>query len=630
MMNSRTFTFLCVFLIGLAASNNVPAVYSGISEQKPSKLFFWKESRLAIRTSEGEIFLLSPDEKYLLLDNFRGAPHPTASGLHFDFKYPDLNGVIYFGIMSPDSRYSTPVFLGKTVEIRNGKADLNLDLLRGRYDISDWEKEGTIHLGFRVVNDSGVMLFEGRTRLSGSGPFEMADHLLEGPFINRVRYDGATISFDTNRPLIATILVNDQQFSSPEVSTHHEIQLSDLYPNMDYIYTLQAGSYEASYTLHTTPYPGSRQSFTFAYASDSRSGAGGGERSMFGVNSYMLRRVATVAAAENARFLQFTGDMISGYRNTPGTVELEYSNWKKAVEPYAHYFPVITGMGNHEALGKVFRKDNQWIFVDGFPYETHSAEAVYARQFVNPLNGPVSEDGAEYDPNPDTTDFPSYSENVFYYIYDNAAVVVMNSNYWYAPSIRSSPESGGNLHGYIMDNQLAWLSSTLDKLTKNSSIDHIFVTQHTPIFPNGGHVSDDMWYGGDNTPRPTIAGKPLPQGIIERRDAYLALLLKHHKVLAVLTGDEHNYNRLLLNEDMDIYPPDWDKPRLKITRPLWQINNGAAGAPYYGQETTPWMDHLKAFSTQNAVVLFDIKDRRVYMRVINPDTLELIDDTALR
>ena len=126
-------------------------------------------------------------------------------------------------------------------------------------------------------------------------------------------------------------------------------------------------------------------------------------------------------------------------------------------------------------------------------------------------------------------------------------MVVLNSNYWFTPSVAASPESGGNLHGYLMDQQIAWLEKTLGEIERNKTIDHVFLTVHTPLFPNGGHVGDAMWYGGNNTPRATVAGKPVAKGIIERRDDLLALIQKHPKVLAVLTGDEHNYNRTRLD-----------------------------------------------------------------------------------
>ena len=88
-----------------------------------------------------------------------------------------------------------------------------------------------------------------------------------------------------------------------------------------------------------------------------------------------------------------------------------------------------------------------------------------------------------------------------------------------------------------------------------------------------------MWYGGNNAPRATVAGKPVAKGIIERRDDLLTLIQKHPKVLAVFTGDEHNYNKTRLDATVPIYPPNWDKPKVELKRPFWQINNGAAGAP---------------------------------------------------
>lgn len=251
--------------------------------------------------------------------------------------------------------------------------------------------------------------------------------------------------------------------------------------------------------------------------------------------------------------------------------------------------------------------------------------------FVNPENGPEGEDGNSYDPDASTIDFPSYKENVFYYTYDNMAMIVLNSDYWYAPSLSNETSSSGGLHGYLMDNQLDWLRSTLKILEADKNIDHIFVTQHTPVFPNGGHSNDDMWYGGDNEKRPYINGIPVKKGIIERRDEYLDILINESKkVLAVLTGDEHNYNRLLLTDKVKIHPDDYPHPKVKVSRPIYQINNGASGAPYYGQEILPWSEHTKAFSVENAVCLFYVNGKKVSMTVINPDTLNEIDEIDLR
>jgi 3',5'-cyclic AMP phosphodiesterase CpdA len=305
---------------------------------------------------------------------------------------------------------------------------------------------------------------------------------------------------------------------------------------------------------------------------------------------------------------------------------LEYANWKRSVEPFACYFPFVAAFGNHESLMYYFRHGDKRAIIDRFPFETKSAEAIFARNFVNPSNGPRSEDGASYDTDPNAVNFPPYDENVFYYSYANISMISLNSDYWFSPTIERAPEIGGNLHGYLMDNQLLWLKSALEKLEGDENIDHVFVTLHTPILPNGGHVEDDMWYNGNNSFRPYVAGEPVDKGIIERRDQLLDLLMNYStKVVAALTGDEHNYNRLRLTGDVQIYLDDYKGDHLTEFRPIWLINNGAGGAPYYGKEDTPWMSWLEVFSTQNAVVFFHVDGESITVEVINPDTMELID-----
>ena len=331
-------------------------------------------------------------------------------------------------------------------------------------------------------------------------------------------------------------------------------------------------------------------------------------------------------------FMQFTGDMITGYNSNMEETKLEYANWKRSIEPFAHYLPVIAAMGNHEVLMNIYfdPETNIQINIDKFPFNTASSEIAYANEFVNPKNGPKSEDGASYDPSPDTDDFPSYEENVFYYTYDNVAVVVMNSNYWYAPSTQFVQFVSGNIHGYIMDNQMKWLGETINKLEKDENIDHIFVTQHTPFFPNGGHTRDDMWYSGNNDYRAVVAGKRVSKGIIERRDELLDIIVnKSNKVRAILTGDEHNYCKTEIGPETNRYPEVYLPNKIELSRTIYQINNGAAGAPYYAQETTPWTPFTTGFTTQNAVVYFHIDGNNVMMEVLNPDTLEKVDELKL-
>jgi len=626
----KTSTLSISLLLAFSSSHaiNIPALHPNIVEKNGRLVFvngYQKHPAKPVKTE-------------YTLKQLVGNPFGTNSGIKFNFGR--LNGKLYYGFIKPeDGHYPQPIFYKRAAHIKNGHAHIDiLSNLDGKYDMIAWKKTGRGTLGYRVVNEKGTILYDGKLAFTGKSPFQInAASIIEGPFVNLAKnghfHNTIRVSFETLKKTTATLVAGNTSKSRPTPATHHEITLTGLVPDTDYVYTVETRSgkhrYSESYRFKTAPTPGRRKPFIFAYASDSRSAQGGGERNIEGTNAYMMKKIGALVRFKGAAFMQFTGDMINGYLNSVEQTKVEYRNWKRAIEPFAHEMPIVAGMGNHEAVIHQFKGR---FSVDSFPYETKSAEAVFASQFVNPTNGPQSEDGAAYDPNPNRQDFPSYKENVFYYIYDNVAMIVLNSDYWYAPSLKYYPETGGNLHGYLMDKQLEWLETTVTALDVSKNIDFIFVTHHTPAFPNGGHVKDDMWYSGDNAPRAVVKhsadGKNLIQrGIIEQRDKYLKILMKSKKVIGFLTGDEHNFNFLKLDKKVNIYPDGWDKEDIRKRqdfRPLYQINNGAAGAPYYAQEQTPWSQHVESFTTQNAVVFFHVHGKSIEMEVLNPDTLDTI------
>lgn len=602
----------------------VPSVYSAISVDMDGNIML---------NLGGMSYALNEVASDLTMDNIMGDPQAATNGIYFDFKNSVKNGTLYYGLINyEDTKYPLPVYFRSPVMILDGKAFINIQTLKGRYDMTGWVEKKKGILGYRVVNELGEFLYDGRIGFKADNLLSIDTTIIEGPFINLLSHESVTFSFKTNIPVRAEVEVAGKIFADPAETTDHEIQAYGLNENTNYIYTVHYGTNQETYTFTTAPNPGSRTAFTFAYASDSRSGQGGGERDLKGANAYIMKKIVALAAYEKCAFMQFTGDLITGYKIDPNQIRLEYANWKRAIEPWARHFPVVAGIGNHEATIYYWAlPGGDFYSIDKFPFDKASTEAIFAENFVNPLNGPDSEDGAYYDPNKRNTDFPSYKENVFYYIYDNIAMVVLNSDYWYSPSTSHVSETGGNIHAYIMDNQLEWLRGTLDTFEKDENIDHVFITAHTPFFPNGGHVNDDMWYGGNNEFRPYISGKPVQKGIIERRDELLDIIVnKSKKPVAILTGDEHNYCKTQISSDTDIYPPGWDKPRLELKRSIYQVNNGAAGAPYYAQEITPWTPHTTGFTTQNALVLFHIDGESVSVEVVNPDTLDKVDEFELR
>ncbi len=606
-----------------AQEADIPAVYPQLSRDPQGLLQIEIGGvRVPMRQSEPEHDL----------QQFRRPPVATAKGLEFDFGGSTLSGTLFYGLIDPDdSRHPLPVYFHSSEPIVGGRASIDLGRLSGRYDMTGWEKSGHGTLGFRVVRADGMLLHDGKADFAKTADgFASVPTLVEGPFVNLLDHQGATLRFEFDRPQEAWVEIGGKRFDSPSQRLH-ELAISGLEPDSLYEYVLHHGGFAWRFSLRTAPRPGSRAPFTFAYASDSRSGNGGGERDFYGTNAYIMKKIAALAVHEGAVFMQFTGDLINGYAEHHQEMRLQYANWKRAVEPFWHHMPIYAGMGNHEALNFYFIDSERYVMIDQFPFADHSAESLFAEQFTNPTNGPESEDGAWYDPRPRQADFPSYSETAFHYRYDNVAVVSLNSDYLYAPTLAETPESGGNLHGYLMDRQMEWLAQTLKAYQQDPTIDHIFVTQHTPAFPNGGHMADDMWYNGNNAHRPVVAGQPAREGIIQRRDQYLELLVNQTpKVAAILTGDEHNYNRLHLGPGVNIYPPDYPHAKIELSRPLLQINNGAAGAPYYAQETGPWSEHVRGFSTQNALVFFHVHGPSIEVEVLNPVTLERVDAYTLR
>ena len=625
--------FLSIYLIINAQTEakhqiykQIPIVYSNIIPDDSGNIVF----------SNAKLSNLNP---FYVLGNIRINPKGSEKGIVFDFQNTDFKGFIYYGLLSKEPpKYPQTVFFNSNSPIRKGKAEINIAELKGRYDIAGWEETGKAKLGYRITNYYGKIIYDGKINIEGTGPFKTGISIIEGPFVNRVSEHSVHISFITNEPCSPYVEVNGKEYRSPNKMMNmkgeliHEIKIDHLSPATAYKYIVHFGDNKESHAFLTSPLPGTRKPFVFAFTSDSRAGQGGGERDIYGTNAYVMKKMAALALKTEVAFFQFTGDMIDGYSSSISETNLQYANWKRNVEPFWHYIPFNIGMGNHEALVNIFDDGTKYgVQVDKWPFKTSSAERIFADNFVNPTNGPVSEDDSDYDPKPNQQDFPSYDENVFYYTYDNVAMVVLNSNYWYAPSTSSIRETGGNPHGYIMDNQLEWLKETIENFDKNSNIDHVFVTIHTPAFPNGGHAGDDMWYNGSNSVRPTVAGRPVEKGIIQRRDEFLDIIInKSDKVVALLCGDEHNYSRLKLTNKTEIYPEYYSWKKIKISRPFWQITNGSAGAPYYGQQQLPWSESVEKFSTQYALMLFYVDGNKITLKVINPDTLEDIEEVILK
>jgi len=618
-----------IFSLYAQPAAGIPQVYANLS--------YAEDSSLLARKPDGSTLNLIRKGARFTLSGVSPIAAADKDGLRLQFRAARLKGgrITYGLIPYQEHTYATAVLRFTANIDSSGSAFLNIRRdLRDGYDHTGWQRSGRGVIGYRLTDAQGNLVYEGKQAFAAAPDGHIAPRptLLRGPFLSCQTHNSIIIWYETSEPVLTHIELpeNNRSWISGKPVVRHEQRIDELLPDHRYNYEIRLDGQAYRFHFRTAPAPGAQTPFTFAYASDSRSGYGGGERNVYGANAQIMSRISALAAREGAAFVQFTGDLADGYASQPDDIRLQLTNWIQAVEPFWHYLPFNVGMGNHESLGWATPEGR--VAIDGFPYESHSGEAVFGELFVNPLNGPASEDGAAYDPNPTQDgDFPPYAENVFYYAYGNTAMVVLNSDYWYAPSLKQNAFMGGNLHGYIMDQQLAWLRQLLAQMEQDPRIDHIFVTLHTPPFPNGGHRGDCMWYDGDNTFRPWVAGKPVEKGIIERRDELLDLCANQSsKVIGFLCGDEHNYNRMRVDNNTPRYPDNWTKPRLTLRRPLWQFINGAAGAPFYAQQQLPWSAAVAGFTVQNALCLFDIAGQEVWLRVINPDTLETIDRVQVR
>ena len=607
----------------IGALPEIPAVLSSLSYNSAGQLVLEKNGQQLVDLEKKDAYSLP---------QMLGEPTGTATGIALDFRDAEFNGSIAYGPYNEAPEFPTVAFLAKGVKVQNGKALLEIKTaFTGPNDFMKLQGSGHGIVGYRVSNADGRIIYEGRVAFEGAGPYRVLPTIIEGPFVNEVSAAGCVISFETQVPIVATISVDGKTFRDDAAATHHEITLDGLQPAKSYTYTITYGTRECRRMFATAPTPGTRKAFTFAFASANRATTGGGERDFGGTNYSSTRAVMAAAVLNHAVFMQASGDITNGSNASEGGHLLEYANWKRALDPFWCHLPVYVGFGDHETNTMSFAVDTvtkRSPKMTRFPYATDSGEATFAKAFVHPKNGPASEDGASYDPDPARVDFPPYTENVYAYTYDNVAMIVLNTEYWTG----QDPKMSGSPEGYIMDQQFAWLQATIAKFEADPAIDHIFVNTHSAVFPNGDHANGAMWYDGSNTTRAKVKGVPVAAGILERRDQILDLCVnRSRKFLAFLSGDEHNFAFLEVTPATPLYLDNYVGPRVKLSRTVYHINNGGGGSAPYAMLTTPWNSQWKYFTEPPSVALITVQGARVSLTAFRAETFgKICEDVKLR
>ena len=555
----------------------------------------------------------------------------------------NIYGSIYVGpypFESSEAKYAYKRFREESI-IKNGQGTIKISaLLREKTNSENWVDRGTVLVRLKLFleesdEDTFLGVYDFPVNFYFSGNFTVQPSITEGPFVYNVSSDDPTkinIYFKTSSPTKTTLKVGGINFNDKETNIH-DFEITGLQANSRYIYTLDINGIKTrEYDFFTAPLKGS-ETVSFAFTGDSREGVGGGEHEFMGINANILAKLVNTASTYRnigVRLFLFGGDLVNGYTSSKDDFSTMLYAFKQIMSPYWSRYPFYSVMGNHESLLRVFSDGKKQISLDRWPYDLDSSESLFAANFFNPVNGPVTTDNRR----------PSYKENVFSFTYGNIKFIGFNNNYWYS----SDPQNfGGSPEGYIMNDQLNWIKEELKKADTDDNIKYTILFGQEPIFPNGGHVSDAMWYKGNNNIKAytyrngRLEGET--KGIIDVRNEFVEAVTASKKVAAVLTSDEHSYHKMLLTKNVPIGIPSKDDKNgngiiceqnetcspLNIKYSTWFITSGGAGAPYYSEESTPWNTYLKnmgdsnnyKYSSQYNILIFEEVGGRLVLTVQN-------------
>jgi hypothetical protein len=567
-------------------------------------------------------------------------------------------GYIYSGpypFESNETQYSYYRFrLGSKIE--HGKGTLLIDyLLQPSLNSEEWTDRGMVAARIELYcetekQDRNLGIYDTYIAFTKEDTvYIKKPSIIEGPFVNMITSDNPTttvISFRTDVDVRTQVVLNNKiTFAEKQPNRKHEIAITGLHPDRQYEYFVHIDeSKTKSYIFNSAPRAGEK-TVCFAYIGDSREGTGGCEYTFMGLNRTILEKISNLIYVKGVDFFLVGGDLINGYTTVKDDFVNQLYFWKQTLAGFWHMRPVYTGMGNHEALLRIFDDGSLYgISLDRWPYKTESAEAVFAEEFVHPRNGPRVSDKRR----------PMYTENVYSFQYGPVKVIAFNNNYWVS---YQSEKFGGAPEGYIMDDQLSWIKQELKKADNNPTVKYVVLFAQEPVFPNSVHREDAMWYDGDNNVRAYIYNAkqetllPGKKGIIEIRNELVRAVSYCKKVAAVLGADEHSYSKVVISSEVPIGNPEADDTNnngklgdtgevysslTDLQYPTWYFSAGDAGAPYYAEIGNPWNSYWKnqnntrnySFTSQNHVLVFTADDQKISLTVYNPfgEIIDGIDD----
>ncbi|MEM6290069.1 MAG: metallophosphoesterase [Myxococcota bacterium] len=495
----------------------------------------------------------------------------------------------YVGLRVEEDPFSPPRYRNYELEslkrpsYKHGVTAKLGKLLKPKYDVNDARGRGYGEVAWQVEQfqpeTGSTVIAEGRTafRLEPKGDsLEMIQlpTVVLGPFVHQVSEDRFIVSFETDVKTTAAVAVGGRTPTvASKPSTRHEIAVEGLTADTAYAYqvAISNGAESSVAPARLVRTRSETGPVRIAILSDSRSGVGPGREAYAGVNANVLGGLFSIAHRSGVEAIFFPGDLIDGYSTHVDDYDHEMRSWMRVAEAVGGSIPMYTGMGNHECIVD--------MYADGVSLskpDAASAEARFAALMVNPGGAP----------DPEADDAPAYDETVYSVDLGDVHLVMLNTNYWRTSHPGHPRNDGkGNREGFVMAGQMKWLEEDLAAARK-AGAKHIVVMGHEPSFPVGGHVKDAMWWHGE------IAE------VNAMREQFWRILAKH-RVLAYVSGDEHNYSRALIG-------PETVKD---AEASVYSVISGGSGAPYYAK--APPKDYaaqVRKFSAQQHVTLWTFED----------------------
>ncbi len=333
------------------------------------------------------------------------------------------------------------------------------------------------------------------------------------------------------------------------------------------------------------------ENFSFGVFGDCRSFYENSDSNLYGVNYSVMKDVLKGFNIAGVDFVVGVGDYATFITNSPLDFVGELNSYRKVASFLSSYIPFFETRGDHEIFGHVVTSGKFMVVPYELPLRPENILPFYLR---NPQNGPKKH----------RKNFPPMDGTVFSFRWGNSLFIALDTTYGIAHGVRDL--SKYNINGTLCEEQFEWLEKEL-KRAKRDGVEHIFIFDHAPPFPNGGHIQDAMYYNGKN------------KYVNEVRKRFLRLI-SDYNIDILFCGHEHNYSRTLVDKSVDS----------DVKNSFWQIISGGAGAPTYPIDRfTPWHKNVKATSTEKNFLVVKVMGKKIMVFVYNRN-MELIDSYSFK